>query len=605
MFADDRPDSVGRIKAHSDDDSLSPLQKGTQPKGTKGVYRDKVAPHWFASETKFWYRNDLKGGSKEFILVDAEKGTRDLAFDHAKLATALSKAAEANYRADRLPFNDIEFSDDVKSVQFDAGGKRWKCELETYTCTDLGPSRKKSPYAPAPAASTTGENLDQPESPWVEGTTSESSSALAQAQPKRDLDRARSPDGKWTALAKDSNLFLRDADGNETQLTKDGKEGAAYGGVSWSPDSKSVVAFRTQPGDRKEVHLIESSPPGGGWAVLSSRPYDLPGDKFPVFELHVIDIENKNDLTVEDRKIAFASSYETPRLRWSKDGHTFTYQRSERGHQRFRLVEVDVRSGKSRNLIDEKTETFVWTAHTENINIPVVSWLLKSDEIIYVSEKSGWRHLHLIDSRTGVEKNEITKGEFVVRGVDLIDEEKRQVWFRTSGNKADQDPYFIHYYRVNFDGTSLVELTEGNGTHAVTYSSSRKYLIDTYNRVDMAPVTELRRASDGKLLSKLEEADITDLKATGWKPLEVFTAKGRDGKTDIWGVIARPRNFDPNKKYPVIESIYAGPQGSFVPKSFSGFNRYSSLADLGFIVVQIDGMGTANRSKASRFGGRN
>ena len=182
--------------------------------------------------------------------------------------------------------------------------------------------------------------------------------------------------------------------------------------------------------------------------------------------------------------------------------------------------------------------------------------------------------------------------------IDRIDEAKRQVWFRASGKNPDQDPYFLHYYRINFDGTGLVALTEGNGNHTVQYSPDRKYLIDTYSRVDMAPVHELRRVSDGKLVCKLEEADITALKASGWKPPEVFVAKGRDGKTDIWGIICRPKDFDPDKKYPVIEEIYAGPQGSFVPKTFSPGRRSASLTDLGFIVVQMDGMGTANRSKA-------
>ena len=156
----------------------------------------------------------------------------------------------------------------------------------------------------------------------------------------------------------------------------------------------------------------------------------------------------------------------------------------------------------------------------------------------------------------------------------------------------------IHYYRVNFDGTGLVALTEGNGNHSIQYSPDRKYLIDTYSRVDMAPVHELRRVADGKLVCELEKADITELQASGWQPPEVFVAKGRDGTTDIWGIICRPAHLDPSKKYPVIEYIYAGPQGSFVPKTFSPARRFAALTDLGFIVVQIDGMGTANRSKA-------
>ena len=186
----------------------------------------------------------------------------------------------------------------------------------------------------------------------------------------------------------------------------------------------------------------------------------------------------------------------------------------------------------------------------------------------------------------------------MVRGIDRIDEDSRQIWFQAGGKNPDQDPYFVHYYRVGFDGGEPVALTEGDGNHSLQYSPDRRFVIDTYSSVDRPPVHELRRASDGKLVCKLEDADISALQATGWHSPEVFVAKGRDGKTDIWGIICRPRNFDPSRKYPVIEQIYAGPQGSFVPKTFSAASRFSSLTDLGFVVVQVDGMGTANRSKA-------
>ena len=193
---------------------------------------------------------------------------------------------------------------------------------------------------------------------------------------------------------------------------------------------------------------------------------------------------------------------------------------------------------------------------------------------------------------------QITKGNFVVRGIDRIDEDARQIWLNASGMSPDQDPYFVHYYRVNFDGSGIVALTEGDGNHTIAFSPDKKYLIDTYSRVDMPPVNTLRRVSDGTLVVKLEEADIADLKAAGWEPPEVFVAKARDGTSDIWGIIARPRNLDPHQKYPVLENIYNGPQSAYVPKSFSGARRFSQLTDLGFIVVQCDAMGTALRSKA-------
>jgi dipeptidyl aminopeptidase/acylaminoacyl peptidase len=419
---------------------------------------------------------------------------------------------------------------------------------------------------------------------------------------------------------KDNNTFVRSQGGDqEIQLSTDGTENNAYGTLSWAPDSKTLVAWRIEPGDGKEVYLIESSPAGGGRAKLSKRPYALPGDKFKTYELNLFDIEARKQVKADVEKLEL--DWQVPRLQWRKDQRHFAYEKVDRGHQRFRVIEVDSDTGQARHLIDEKTGTFIWTAHTENLDLRLVNWLDKSDEIVYVSERDGWRHLYLVDTAKGEVRNhvtpdsdprQVTKGEWVVRGIDLIDEDARQVWFHACGKNANEDPYFVHYYRVNFDGSGLVALTEGNGTHSIQYSPDRRYLIDTYSRVDMAPVHELRRVSDGNsclrrndvtpaeagVVCPLEKADISELIASGWAAPEVFVAKGRDGKTDIWGIICRPKDFDPNKKYPVIEQIYAGPQSSYVPKRFSPVRQFASLTDLGFIVVQMDGMGTANRSKA-------
>jgi dipeptidyl aminopeptidase/acylaminoacyl peptidase len=195
-------------------------------------------------------------------------------------------------------------------------------------------------------------------------------------------------------------------------------------------------------------------------------------------------------------------------------------------------------------------------------------------------------------------KNQITKGQWVVRGVDRVDAENRQIWFRASGMQPGKDPYFVHYYRVNFDGTGLTALTDANATHTVTFSPDRQFYVDSWSRVDLPQVAVLKRTSDRQVVMELEKADASALVASGWRMPEPFMAKGRDGTTDIWGVIIRPTNFDPGRRYPVIENIYAGPQGSFVPKTFSTQAGMMSLAELGFIVVQIDGMGTSNRSKA-------
>ncbi len=568
----------------------------------EGVYKDRITPQWLAGNTRFWYRNNLAGKTKEFVLVDAERGTREPAFDHQKLASALSKAAGVEYKAEQLPFDAIEFAaqpsergrdardtqgqDALASneqVRFTVEGTTWACDLASYACTkaDLGPIQV----------------------PTGQGEGTSRSGRRGQGSGRQRGPSADSPDGKWTAFVKDNNACVRSkADNQEVQLSTDGAEGNAYGMLSWAPGTgeaclaPTLVAWRIEPGDGKEVYLVESSPAGGGRAKLSKRPYALPGDKFKTYELSLFDIETRKQIKPSVDRLEL--DWEVPRLHWKKDQQHFAYEKVDRGHQRFRVIEVDSHTGQARNLIDEKTETFIWTAHTENLDLRPVTWLDKSDEILYVSERDGWRHLYLVDAAKGEVRNQITKGEWVVRGIDLIDEDARQVWFHACGRNANEDPYFVHYYRVNFDGSALVALTEGNGTHSIQYAPDRRYLIDTYSRVDMAPVHELRHVSDGKLVCLLEKTDIGELIAGGWAPPEVFVAKGRDGKTDIWGIIARPKDFDPGKKYPVVEYIYAGPQSSYVPKRFSPVRQFASLADLGFIVVQMDGMGTANRSKA-------
>jgi dipeptidyl aminopeptidase/acylaminoacyl peptidase len=642
----------------------SPQQRRQFGQADGRVFKDRVSPQWFQNNTRFWYRNDLRGGTKEFVLVDAENGTRALAFDHAKLATALSKATGTEQRPDKLPFDSIEFTDDGKAVRFKTDDRSWECDLQSYEVREAKEALKSAEKSTAPRASPaarsarTGEEVfvtfvnrtqGEVELFWLSTEGERQSYAklasggehrqhtfaghvwlavdaqgneLARFEATTDKPRveitrtpqtqqrsgqrgqrqggglgggdATSPDRKWTALVKENNLFIRGEDGKEIQLSTDGKEGLAYGRPSWSPDSKTLVAFRIEPGERKDVYLVQSSPPGGGRAKLQTRGYDLPGDKFAAYELNLFDVATSKQIKPEVERVDFG----TPRVRWNKDGRHFSYQKVDRGHQRFRVIEVDAQTGVMRNLIDEKSETFIWTAHTETLGLSLINWLENTDEIIYVSERDGWRHLYLVDAKAGVLKNPITKGEGVVRGIERIDEDTRQVWFRASGVFPDQDPYLVHYGRVDFDGSGLVWLTVGNGNHTVQFSPDRKFIVDTCSRVDLPAVNELRRVADGKLVCKLEEADIADLKSSGWEAPEVFVAKARDGKTDIWGIITRPRGLDAKQKYPIIEDIYAGPQGSFVPKTFSAASRYESLNRLGFIVVKIDGMGTANRSKA-------
>lgn len=592
------------------DDTISATNRvdATQRRGRfggpdKGVYKAQINPHWFQNNSRFWYRNDLRGDTKEFIVVDAEHGVRTPAFDHEKLARALSKAAGREFQAQKLPFSEIQFSEDGKSIEFEAGGKSWRCKLDSYELQNIEKPSATSPATPSGSSQKSGPSapyVDESAEGNAQGTDREQNENRNSSRPNRSQGRSRSvesPDGKWSAFVKEDNVYLHSkAEDKDYPLTDDGREGNAYAHLDWSPDSKALLGWRLEPGDHKEVYLVQSSPPGGGRAKLRSRSYDLPGDKLDLYELSIFDVASRKQ--IKPKVDRYEHGWEAPNVHWMRDQRHFAYVQVDRGHQRYRLIEVDSMTRSLRNLIDETTRTFIWTAHTEGLGLKYVNWLQNTDEMIYASERDGWRHLYLLDTKEGKIKNPITQGNYVVRAIDRIDEENRQIWFRAGGKNADQDPYFVHFYRVNFDGTGLAALTEANGNHSIQFSPDRKYIIDTYSRVDMPPVHELRRVADCGLVTKFEEADISELQSTGWQPPEVFVAKGRDGQTDIWGIICRPKDFDPNKKYPVIEQIYAGPQGSYVPKSFGGSRRFASLTDLGFVVVQMDGMGTANRSKA-------
>jgi dipeptidyl aminopeptidase/acylaminoacyl peptidase len=519
---------------------------------------------WIEKTHRFWYRKTIKGGF-EFEIMDAESRVKKPAFDHEKLAASLSAAAGETYKAEKLPIRFITFTDGEKTVEFEIGDWKWRCDLSSYVCTKVGP-------------------VEHEQWPPVWGAQ------FLSKEPKA------SPDGKWEALIKNNNVYVCPKDKSkkdEFVLSWDGSEGNAYvaGSISWSPDSKKLAAYRVRPGYHRVVQYVESSPADQLQPKYSSIDYQKPGDALDIQQPVIFDVEAKKQIDVENT--LFPNAFEMSDLVWWKDSRALTFEYNQRGHQVYRVIEVDPATGKARALISEEPKTFFcYSGKKYRYDIA------DGKEIIWMSERDGWNHLYLYDGATGAVKNQITKGPWVVRGVDKVDEENRQVYFRASGMYPGKDPYFVHAYRINFDGTGMTPLTESDANHSVVYSTDTKYYIDTYSRVDQPPVCELRQTADRKVLMEVEKTDIQGLIKAGWRAPEVFTAKGRDGQTDIWGIIIRPMNFDKSKKYPVIENIYAGPQDSFVPKFFMSYNGMMSLAELGFIVVQIDGMGTSNRSKA-------
>lgn len=522
---------------------------------------------WIGSTSRFWYRKSVPGGY-EFELVDAGTLAKKPAFDHEKLAAALSKAAGASFTARKLPFEEVAFVDNEQAVEFSAKESRWRVKLADYTCERVGPA-------------TGGRNVAvaRPPSP---------------PRPAESTEHRASPDGAWEAFVRNYNVVLRaKAKSEEFPLSFDGSEDNAYAisTFSWSPDSKHLAAYRIRPGYHRKIELIESSPADQLQPKAITLEYAKPGDVLDLPQPVLFHVETRKAVAIDNR--LFPNPYQLSRPVWWKDSRAFTFEYNQRGHQVYRVIEVDAASGAARAAIDEESPTFFCYSGKKYRHD-----VQDGKEIVWMSERDGWNHLYLYDGASSKVKNQITKGNWVVRGVEKVDDEKRQIWFRASGMSAGMDPYFVHYYRINFDGSGLVPLTGGNANHTVSFSPDMKFYVDTWSRVDLAPVSELRRTEDLKTVAELERGEIQELLKAGWRAPEPFVAKGRDGKTDIWGVICRPTNFDPAKKYPVIEAIYAGPQDSFVPKSFRAYYPMQSMAELGFIVVQIDGMGTSNRSKA-------
>ncbi|MFZ6025534.1 MAG: prolyl oligopeptidase family serine peptidase [Bacteroidota bacterium] len=553
-YAPSCTEMLARYKAANDRDSLA----------RRTAFKLNVTPNW-SGPSAFWYRNALPDSQSEYLYVDPVKNVKRPLFDAAKMAVAITsvqgKAAEAN----RLPIRNAYLYPDGKKIAVSLGRTFYDVDLSTYTVSKIDS---------LPVDKTEYPSLTRMPGRW-----------------QRNRNARTSPGNQWNVSVKDNNIYLEPVGGGTAvQYTTDGTSALPYGDITWSPDSKYLVAYKIKRVVDKPVYYVLTSVPGTTRGEMKERPYKQPGDDFSTYEMHLIKVADKSIVKVKTDIIDF---FDAPKLNWNKgDNDHFMFERVDRGHQRFRIIEVNAADGSTRNIVDEQTNTFIYEQRIFTYYLPETS------EVLWVTEKDGWRHIYLVDAKNGAIKNPITKGEWVVRSVDSVDVKKREIWFQASGMNKGEDPYFLHYYRIGFDGKNMLTLTKPGFNHRITWSPDKQYFVDTYSTVDQAPVSVLGRVADGKQLMELEKADISKHTAAGFRLTEPFHAKGRDGVTDIWGVICRPSNFDSNKRYPIIENIYAGPQDAFVPKSFSAFGEMQSMAELGFIVVQIDGMGTANRSKA-------
>lgn len=526
---------------------------------------------WTPDGRGYSYRKTVPGGFA-FMTYDAKSGKKRASFDQERLAAALGQATGESYAALRLPFETFAFAPDGKAIKFTLRDDGWQCSLADYVCAK----------APRPG---------QPRAFGV----------VRDLRVAADNSPRRSPDGKWEARVENFNIALRPVGGAWKRISSDGSEANFYDpeSIVWSPDSARIAAYRVRPGFARIVTRVLSAPGDQVQPRVMEQLYPKPGDAVDIDRPVLFDVAAGRQISIPTD--LFPNPYDMTKLEWRGDSASVSFVYEQRGHQLARIVSVDAATGTPHAAVTEEAKSFINQGRRFRHDID------NGREIIWMSERDGWNHLYLFDGATGAVKTQITRGDWVVRDVVKVDAAKRQIWFTASGMNANEDPYFQHFYRIGFDGSGLTPLTSANAWHDVALSPDASLYVDTFSRVDLPPMAELRRTRDGSLVATLERADISKLVAAGFKAPETFAAKGRDGATDIYGLIVRPQGFDPAKRYPVVENIYAGPHANFVPKTWWPFGYHSggdkvigmqSLADLGFIVVQIDGMGTLNRSKA-------
>jgi dipeptidyl-peptidase 4 len=532
------------------------------------AYVADVSPHWIEKTSRFWYR---KVGLKdtEFVLVDAEQNTSGPAFDHERLAAGLSRAAKQDYSPSDLPFSEIEFVEKGRAIHFSVADAQWKCSLDTYEC-----QRDEPPTKPNEVAS---------------------------------------PNKRWAAYVKDHNLYLRDVvTGTVLQLTSDGVAGWDYAtplpslrlmvdqgtedvkqpaAVFWSPDSSKLITYRLDSRNSGRFTSLQFVPPDQLRPRAFTYVYPLPGEVLAKAEPIIFDIQSGKRIAVQSAPIELPFQ-DGPGFDWFPDGKSFHYDYDERGFKAKELRVVDAATGEQKVLVREQSDSYLDPGET------FYSFVENTGEILWSSERDGWNHLYLYNGKTGHLENQVTEGPWVVRHIEHIDEKSRRVYFLANGREKAEDPYLAHLYSVGFDGKGLQLLSGEDADHSVSISPDGAFFVDSFSRPNLPGEAVLRRTKDGSDLRILEKTDAGELMKTGWKFAEPFSGKAADSTTDLYGLIWRPSNFDPAKKYPILEFVYTGPQWFFVPKSFGPALRLQSVAELGFVVVMVDGRGTAGRSRA-------
>jgi len=549
------------------------------------VYRSSLSPQWGKDGEHLSYRVQTGAKSFETVLININTGERTVAAANDAIAATLTwDGAQRTTSAggdtnvvfqNRLPKR-------VELIYIDR-----QREQRSYGFVQPGESKPMHTYVGHAwlLKESTGRELG-----WFYGREQDANVVIEEKTlppvPKTKPKQTKPADAAF--VIREHNVFRKDG----KQLTTDGTAEAAYREpFHLSPDGKHMLVMQVEPEQEHIVSFVESSPKNQTQPKLHSHQYLKPGDRIAHPHPRLIDLDSGKVIKVDEALMP--TPWSLGEVHWSADNSEVFILYNQRGHQVLRLIAINAQTGAPRAIIEETSKTFIDYSQKTFLH-----HLDATREVIWMSERSGWNHLYLFDAASGKVKNAITQGEWVVRKVEHADAAKRQVWFMACGVRPGQDPYYQHLCRANFDGTGFVVLTAGDGTHEIEFSPDRHCFVDRFSRVDQPPVHELRRCSDGMLITLLEQADASALLGTGWQKPERFVAKGRYGSTDIFGVIYKPTHFDPKKTYPVVEEIYAGPHSAFVPKEWGLQQRQHQIAELGFIVVQIDGMGTNWRSRA-------
>ena len=552
------------------------------------VSGDQVQPQWLKDGNRFWYRNKTSQGA-EFVLIDPVANARRLLFDHVRLAQAMTAVADTAFDGNKLPFQSFRFGkegDDEGEIEFNAVRKRFTCNIVSYKCA-------------------VGDTLPS------------------------DVPFVVSPDRKLEAFVSNHNVWVRNhaTKKDSVQLTTDGVPYNAYGNtmprpsqlqrpmpqrpmLRWSPDSRKLAVMRQDERYVEHMHYISYTPQR---PKHYSQPYALPGDTaVPYPRIHIVDVASKANVVAQlpGRPNSLSLGGSIRDSLWSENAQKVHVSWLTRGSKAAYLAEVDAATGAARVIARDTGKTYVEISNPQDPGSYYVTKDLK--DAFWWSERDGWGHLYRFDgagvatvtdtdgdgsmSLAPEPKAQLTTGAWQVGQVSWVDEVARQVYF--TGRGRDGFLYYPKLYRVGYDGGAPTLLTPEDGHHVVSFSPSGKFFVDSWSRIEAPPVTVLRSAATGAIVRKLEEGDVSRLKEVGWRPAQVFSVKARDGMTDIYGLLYLPPNLDTTKRYPIITHIYPGPQvGSVGGWNFKNGGEPFALAELGFVVIQLDHLGTPLRSK--------